>query len=100
MEANMETKMDAKMIGDMETNYTNLSREMWAIMDTIAIQAEELAKVIKQQSSRKLSSNLKSDDLRECESINLSLEDELSSLTLDEDKDIMECDKMSLTLEG
>ena len=100
MEANMETKMDAKMIGDMETNYTNLSREMWAIMDTLAIQAEELAKVIKEQSSRKLSSNLKSDDLRECESINLSLEDELSSLTLDEDKDIMECDKMSLTLEG
>ena len=38
----METKMDANMIAKIGTNCTNLSREMSAIMERLAIQAEEL----------------------------------------------------------
>ena len=52
MEANMETKMDTKMIADMVTNSTNLSREMYAIVERTTIQAKELAKILKEQSSR------------------------------------------------
>ena len=100
MEANMETKMDANMIANSVTNYINNSKEMCAIMDSIAIQAEELTKVIKQQSFRQLLSDIKNDDIRECENVILSLEDELLSPTLDEDKEIMECEKIPLTLEG
>ena len=40
----------------------------------------------------------KNDDIRENENINLSLEEEFSNPTLDEDKDIMECDKTTLVL--
>ena len=57
-------------------------------------------KLQKEQSSRQLSSDTKNDAIRESESISLSLEEELSSPTLDEDKNIMECDKMPLVLEG
>ena len=63
--------MDADMIADMVTNSTNLSREMYAIME----RTEELEKSIKEQSSRELLNNTKNDDIRECESITLSLED-------------------------
>ena len=62
-------------------------------MDRIAIQAEELEKVLKEQSSRQLSSDIKNDNIRKCENVNLSLEDELSSPTL-------ECNKVPLILEG
>ena len=41
----MKTKMDAKMIANMATNSTNLSREMCDIMDKTTTQAEELAKI-------------------------------------------------------
>ena len=41
---------------------------------------------MKEQSSRKLPSDIKNDDIRESESISLRLEDEISSSTLDEDK--------------
>ena len=59
-----------------------------------------MEKSIKEQSSRQLPSNTKNDDIRENESISLSLEDVFSNLALDENKDIMECDKMPLVLEG
>ena len=96
----LETKMDANMIADIGTNLKNLNKEMYAIMERMAIQAQELEKVIKEQSSRQLPSNTKNDDIRESESISLSLEDELSRSTLDEEKDIIESDKMPLVLEG
>ena len=96
---NMETKMVAKMIANMDTNLKNLDREMYVIMERTAIQAKELAKVLKEQSSRQLPCDIKNDFIRECENENLSLEDEHSSPTLDEDKDIMECDKMPFILE-
>ena len=95
-----KTKMDATMIADMGTNSKDLHREMYAIMERTARQAKELEKVIKEQSSRQLSSDTKNDDIRESESISLSLEDEFSNSALDENKDIMECDKMPLVLEG
>ena len=38
----METKMDANMIVDMGTNSKNLNKEMYAIMERTARQAEEL----------------------------------------------------------
>ena len=50
----METKMNTNMIADMVTNSTNLSREKYAIMERTTIQAEELAKFLKEQSSRQL----------------------------------------------
>ena len=96
----METKMDAKMITDMVTNLKNLSKEMCSIMERTGIQVEELAKILKEQSSRQLLSKIQNNDIQKCESITLRLEDELSSLTSNEDKDIMECDKMPLVLEG
>ena len=92
--------MDANMIADMGTISKNLNREMYAIMERTTRQAEELEKVIKEQSSRQSLSDIKNDDIRESESISLSLEDEFSNSTLDENKDIMECDKMPLVLEG
>ena len=73
---------------------------MYAIMERMVRQAEELKKVIKEQSSRKLLSDTKNDDIREIESIPLSLEDEFLNLALDKDKNIMECDKIPLVLEG
>ena len=36
---NMETKIDAKMITDMDTNLENFNRELCAIMDRTTIQA-------------------------------------------------------------
>ena len=69
---------------------------MYAIIE----RTEELEKAIKEQSSRELSSNTKNDYIWEHESINLSLEYELSNPTLDEDKMAMEYDKMSLILKG
>ena len=92
--------MDANMIAGMGTISKNLNREMYAIMERTTRQAEELEKVIKEQSSRQFLSDIKNDDIRESESISLSLEDEFSNSTLDENKDIMECDKMPLVLEG
>ena len=59
----METKMDANMIAGMGTNSKNLNREMYAIMEKTARQAEELEKVIMEQSSRQLPSNIKNDDI-------------------------------------
>ena len=84
--------MDAKMIADMVTSSKNLSREMYAIMERTIIQAEELENFLKEQSSRQLRSDTKNDDIHESESISLSVKDELSSPTLDEDKKIIECD--------
>ena len=69
-------------------------------MERKARQAEELNKVIREQSLRQLPSDTKNDDVRENENINLSLEEEFSNPTLDKDKDIMECDKTTLVLEG
>ena len=69
---------------------------MYAIME----RTEELARAIKEQSSREIRSNTKNDYIRKCESITSSLEDELSNPTLDEDKITMEYDKMSLIIEG
>ena len=69
-------------------------------MERTIIQAHELENSLREQSSRKLPSDIKNDDIRECESISLNLEDDLSSLTLDKDKNTMEHDKMSLILEG
>ena len=88
------------MEANIGTNSKNTNREMYAIMERTTIQAEELKKPQKEQSSRQLPSDTKNDDIRESESISLSLEEELSSLTLDEDKNIMECDQMPLVLEG
>ena len=96
----METKMDAIMIANMGPNSKDLNRELYAIMERKARQAEELDKVIREQSLRQLLSDTKNDDIRENENINLSLEEEFSNLALDEDKDIMECDKTTLVLEG
>ena len=96
----MEPKMNANMIADMGTNLKDLNREMYAIMEIMVRQAKELEKVIKEQSSRQLPSDTKNDDIREIESIRLRLEDEFSNPALDEDKNIMECDKMPLILEG
>ena len=96
----METKMDATMIANMGTNVKDLNREIYAIMKRTARQAEELEKLQKEQSSRHLPSDKKNDDIRKIESIPLSLEDESSNPTLDEDKNIMEFDKMPLVLEG
>ena len=45
---NMETKMDAKRIANMDTNLKIVNSEMYAIMERTTIQAEELAKVIKE----------------------------------------------------
>ena len=67
-------------------------------MERTAIQAEELEKLQKEQSSRQLPSDTKNDAIWESESMSLSLEEELSSPTLDEDKNIMECNKMPLVL--
>ena len=36
--------MDANMIADMRTNSKNLNREMYSIMERMAIQAQELEK--------------------------------------------------------
>ena len=43
----METKMDANMIADMGTNSKNPNKETDAIMERMAIQAQELEKVIR-----------------------------------------------------
>ena len=96
----METKMDANMLADMATNSKNLNREMYAIMKRTGIQAEELEKLQNEQSLRQLRSDIKNYAIWESENVTLSLEEELSSPTLDEDKNIMECDKMPLVLEG
>ena len=59
-----------------------------------------MEKLQKEQSSRQLSSDMKNDTIRESESISLSLEKELSSPTLDDDKSIKGCKKMPLVLKG
>ena len=96
----MEPKMDANMLASTGTNSKNLNREMYAIMERTTIQAEELEKLQKGQSSKQLPSDIKSDDIRESGNITLSLEDELSHLTLDEEMNAIECDKIPLVLEG
>ena len=83
----LETKMDANMIANMVTRSTNLRRETNAIMERTSIQEKELEKFLKEQSLRKLLRDIKNDDIRESESISLSIEEELSSPTLDEDKE-------------
>ena len=97
---NIEPKVDANMIANIDNNSKNLNREMYDIMERMAIQAEELEKLQKQQSSRQFLSNAKNDDIRESENVTLSLKDEFSNSELDEKKDIMECDIMPLVLEG
>ena len=81
------------MIENMGTNSKELNIEMYDIMERTKRQVEELEKVITKQSSRQLRSDVENDDIRESEGISLSLEDEFSNLALDENKDIMECDK-------
>ena len=49
---NIEPKVDANMIPDIDINLTNLGKEMGAILDRMAIQVEELENTIKEQSSR------------------------------------------------
>ena len=83
----LETKMDANMIANMVTRSTNLRRETNAIMERTSIQEKELENFLKEQSLRKLLRDIKNDDIRESESISLSIEEELSSPTLDEDKE-------------
>ena len=61
------------MIADMGTNSKNLNKETYAIMERMVIQAQELEKVIKEQSSRQLPSDITNDDIRESERISLSL---------------------------
>ena len=68
-------------------------------MERMARQAEELEKLLKEQSSRQLPSDIKNYDIWESENITLSLYDESLRPKFDEDKDIMECDKMTLVLE-
>ena len=89
----MKTKMEANMIANIRINCININKEMYDIMDRIEIQDEELEKVLKELSSRQLPGDIKNDDIWECENVTLSLEDELSSSTL-------ECDKVPLILEG
>ena len=96
---NIEPKVDANMIANIDTNSKNFNREMYAIMERVATQANELEKLLKEQSPRQLLSNIKNDDIRESENVTLSLEDESSSPALDEDKGIMKCDKITLVLE-
>ena len=74
------------MIANIDNNFTNFSRKMYAIMEITTTQAEESEKFLREQSSRELPSNTKNDYMRECENISLSLEDELLNPTLDEDK--------------
>ena len=92
--------MDANMMANLDANLKNLPREMYVIMERTTIQVQELEKIIKEQCSRQLPSDIKNDDVRECESIPLSLEEELLSPTLDEDKNTIECEKMPLVLKG
>ena len=88
------------MDANIDTSSKNLNREIYAIMERTTIQAEELEKLQKEQSSGQLPSDTKNDVMRESESIPLSLEEELLSPRLDEDNNIMECDKMPLVLKG
>ena len=87
------------MIANIDTNSKNFNREMYAIMERVETQADELEKLLKEESPRKLPSDIKNDDIWESENVTLRLEDESLSLTLDEDKDIMECNKITLVLE-
>ena len=96
----IESKMDANMIANIGTNLKNINREMCAIMERTARLVEELEKLQKEQSSRQQPSDTKNDAIQESESISLSLEEELSSSTLDEDKNTIECKKMPLVLKG
>ena len=75
----MKTKMDANMIANIGINCININKEMCDIMDRIAIQDEDLEKVLKEQSSRQLPGDIKNENIWECENVTLSLEDELSS---------------------
>ena len=88
MEPNRETKLDAKMMEDMNTNLTNLGREMGGMLDKIALHVEEIKRAIKERSSSQLLRNLKIDYIRESENATWSLKDELLNPTLKEDKDI------------
>ena len=99
MEANRETKLDAKMMEDMNTNLTNLGREMGGMLDKIALHVEEITRAIKEKSSTQLPRNLKNDYTRESENATLSLEYELLNPTLKEDKDILDRDTLPLMLE-
>ena len=95
----MEPRVDANLIANIGTNLKTLNRDMYAIMERTIRQAKELEKLLKEQYSRPLPSDIKNDSLWESENVTLSLEDECSSSILDEDKDIIECDKMTLVFE-
>ena len=95
----MEPRVDANLIANIGTNLQTLNRDMYAIMERTIRQAKELEKLLKEQYSRQLPSDIKNDSIWESENVILSLEDECSSSILDEDKDIIECDKMTLVLE-
>ena len=86
----IESKMDANMITNSGTNLKNIIREMYAIMERTIRLAEEMEKLQKEQSLRQLPSDTKNDAIQESESISLSLEEELSSPTLDEDTNTIE----------
>ena len=58
-----------------------------------------MEKLLKEQSSRQLTSDIKNDGIWESENVILSLDDEYFSPILDKDKDIIECDKITLVLE-
>ena len=74
------------MEANMGANFINQASDMCAAIDRLAIQVRELTKAIKEQYSMKISSDIKNDDIRECESVTLRLEEELSRPTLVEDK--------------
>ena len=96
---NIEPRVDANMIANIDTNSKNLNREIYVIMERMAIQAGELEKLRNEKFSRQLLGNIKNDALWESENVTLNLKDESLSPALNEDKDIMECEKMTLVLE-
>ena len=95
---NIEPTVDANMVANIDTNSKNINREMYAIMERVETHAEELEKLLKEQSPRQLPSYIKNDDIWESKIIYLSLGEELSSPTLDEDKNIIESDKMPMLM--
>ena len=48
IEANRESKLDAKMMEDINTNLINLDREMGGILDKIALHVGEIIRAIKE----------------------------------------------------
>ena len=69
----METKINVNMIVDMGNYSKNINKEMYSIKERSQIQAEEMEKLQKEQSSRQLPSDTKNNVIRESESMSLSL---------------------------